>query len=174
MRVGAVIGLIGAGLLLAGCGSGDVTGEASPEGVAAGEPVFSPCDAIPDEALIELGLDPATESPDIMGVAQPGWKICKWQGSGPALGVAATTHTMDDVQENKRNIDFNPVEIAGRQGFTYRETTDRDRRNCDVALASGNGAVIISVAYLGVDQVLEEPCSVVVRRAAHIAQYIPD
>ncbi|MBM4607287.1 hypothetical protein GS575_33155 [Rhodococcus hoagii] len=43
MRVTAVIGLIGAGLLLAGCGSGTVSGDADAEGTAAGEPVFSPC-----------------------------------------------------------------------------------------------------------------------------------
>ncbi len=51
MRVTAVIGLIGAGLLLAGCGSGTVSGDADAEGTAAGEPVFSPCDDIPGEVV---------------------------------------------------------------------------------------------------------------------------
>ncbi|NKR58044.1 DUF3558 domain-containing protein [Rhodococcus hoagii] len=173
MRVTAVIGLIGAGLLLAGCGSGTASGDADAEGTAAGEPVFSPCDDIPDEVLIELGLDPETESPDIMGVKQPGWSICKWQGSGPSLGVAATNHTLRDIQDNSRNTEFREVEISGRQGLTYRETTDIDRRSCDAALATGAGVVIVSVSYLGVDPVVEDPCLVVVRRANHIAQYIP-
>ncbi len=173
MRVGAVIGLVGAGVLLAGCGSGDVEGTAAAVDGTAQEPVFSPCDDIPDEALIELGLSPSTESPDIVGVKQPGWKICKWQGAGPALSVFATTYTLDDVRANARNVEFNPVEIGNRQGFTYRETTDKNRRNCDVALASGNGAVLVSVAYLGVDRVEEEPCSVAVQRATRIAPYIP-
>lgn len=175
MRGTAVIGLIGAGLLVAGCGSGTVSGNADAEGTAAGEPVFSPCDDIPDQVLIELGLDPATEAPEIMGVKQPGWKICKWQGEGeaPALSVFATTYTLDDVRQNKRNTEFTPVEIAGRQGFTYRETTDTDRRNCDVVVASGEGVVLISVANLGVDPLLTEPCAIAVERAGRLAQFIP-
>ncbi|WP_231569511.1 DUF3558 domain-containing protein [Prescottella defluvii] len=152
-----------------------MSGEADPDGVAAGEPVFSPCDDIPDQVLVELGLDPATESPDIVGVKQPGWKICKWQGAGevPALSVFATKFTLDDVRQNQRNTEFMPVEVGGRQGFTYRESADRDRRNCDVAMASGGGVVLISIANLGVDPVLDNPCVVAVERAGRLAQFIP-
>ncbi|MCA1008188.1 DUF3558 domain-containing protein [Rhodococcus hoagii] len=173
MRVTVAIVLIGAGLLLAGCGSGTVPGDAGAEGTAVGEAAFSPCEDIPDQVLIDLGLDPATESPEIMGIKQPGWKICKWQGAGPALGVAATNYTLGDVRENARNTEFNEIEVSGRKGLTYRETTDRERRSCDVALATGGGVAIISVTYLGVDPVVEDPCLVAVRRADNIAQYIP-
>ncbi|QBJ97898.1 DUF3558 domain-containing protein [Rhodococcus sp. ABRD24] len=174
MRLGAAVGLIGVGLLLAGCGSGAVSGTPDPEGRAAGEPVFSPCDDIPDDALREMGLDPTTESPDIMGVKQPGWKICKWQGAEPALSVFSTTYTMEDVRSNKKNIEFNPVEFDGRAGLIYRETTDTKRRSCDVALAASGGAALISVSYLGTDPVAEDPCAVAKRRTEGIVQYIPE
>lgn len=175
MRVTAAIGLIGAGLLLAGCGSGTVSGDADAEGVAAGEPIFSPCDDIPDSALAEVGVDLGTESRDIMGVKQPGWKICMWQGESPApaLSVFATNHTLDDVRANPRNVEFAEIQVGDRQAISYRETTDKDRRNCDVALSSGGGAVLISVAYLGLDAVLEEPCAVAEHRAQRLAEYIP-
>ncbi|MBM4597441.1 DUF3558 domain-containing protein [Rhodococcus hoagii] len=174
MRVTAVIGLIGAGLLLAGCGPGTVSGEADAEGTAAGEPVFSPCDDIPDDAVRSLGMDPATESRDIFGVEQPGWKICEWHGSGPYLTVFSTTYTLDDVRANDSYTQFSDVQVGGRVGLTYRKASENDGRTCEVALPSGQGAVLLSVAYLGVDAVTEDPCSVVERAARKFVEVIPD
>ncbi|NKV80807.1 DUF3558 domain-containing protein [Rhodococcus hoagii] len=111
MRVTAVIGLIGAGLLLAGCGSGTVSGDADAEGTAAGEPVFSPCDDIPGEVVGALGVDPATEERDILGVKQPGWNVCGWRGSEYSVSIFATTRTLDEVRTNDRNEDVLPVEL---------------------------------------------------------------
>jgi len=173
MRVGAVIGLIGAGLLLAGCGSGDVTGEAAPASGTATEPLFSPCDDIPDESIRALGFDPTTEDRDVLGVKQPGWNICGWMGPGPALSVFATTYTLDDVRANDNNTEFTPLELGGRSAFTYRELSDKDRRSCDVAVGTAEGAVLFSVSYLGVDAVTEDPCSVATRVARELADELP-
>lgn len=174
MRGTAVIGLIGAGLLVAGCGSGTVSGNADPEGTAAGEPVFSPCDDIPDEAVRSLGMDPATESRDIFGVEQPGWKICEWHGTGPYLTVFSTTYTLDDVRANDSYTQFSDVEVGGRDGLTYHKISESDGRTCELALPSGEGAVLLSVAYLGVDPVTEDPCSIVGRAARQFVEFIPD
>src|SRR6476619_4623520 len=73
----AGVGLVCGALVLAGCGSETVAGEAEAVGTAAGEPVFSPCDDIPDDALRAFGVDPTTESRDILGVKQPGWNVCR-------------------------------------------------------------------------------------------------
>ncbi|MFC9790193.1 DUF3558 domain-containing protein [Rhodococcus sp. NPDC127528] len=168
-----MIGVVGAGLLLAGCGSGATDGKADAVGAAAGEPVFSPCDDIPDEALRAVEVDPATESRDIAGVKQPGWNICKWQGEGSALSVFATTHSLDDVRVNPKNTDFVPISIIGRQSFSYHELADQARRNCDVAIASKGGAVLVAVAYLGTDPVAEDPCVVAEHRARVLVTYMP-
>ncbi|PTR22936.1 uncharacterized protein DUF3558 [Rhodococcus sp. OK519] len=173
MRVTAVIGLIGAGLLLAGCGSGAVSGDAEAEGTVAGEPVFSPCDDIPDDEIAKLGFDPMTEDRDIMGVKQPGWNICGWMGAGPALSVFATTYTLDDVRKNEKNAEFIPVELNGRTAFSYREKSDEQRRSCDVAISTREGAALISVSYLGIDPVTEDPCSISVRATRALAAYLP-
>ncbi|MDH6281537.1 DUF3558 domain-containing protein [Prescottella agglutinans] len=173
MRVGAVVGLVGAGLLLAGCGSGDVTGEAAPQGVAAGEPVFSPCDDIPDDVLRAAGVDPGTESRDIMGVEQPGWKICKWRGNGPFLTVYSTTYTLDDVRANENNVEFTSVDIGGRGGLQYREVTDWDRKSCDVAIESAGGAVLVSVSDLGGGPRVEDPCALAVQTSRVLVSHIP-
>ena len=174
MRVAAAIGLVGAGLLLAGCASGSVSGDADAEGTAAGEPVFSPCDDIPDDVLRSVGVDPATESRDIMGVEQPGWKICKWRGDGPFLSVFATTYTLDDVRANPRNIEIQPVDIVGREAFKYREKTDSDRKSCDVAIGSTGGAVLVSVSDLGGGERVGDPCELAVGTAGVLASRIPE
>ncbi|WP_433611679.1 DUF3558 domain-containing protein [Prescottella agglutinans] len=173
MRVVAVIGLVGAGLLLAGCGSGDVEGNAAPADGAATGPAFSPCDDVPDEAVRELGMDPATESRDIYDVQQPGWKICEWHGPGPYLTVFSTTYTLDDVRANSRYTDFEDVEVGGRSGISYRTASDGDGRSCEVAVPSGDGAVLVSVAYLGVDPVVEDPCAISGRAMQNLIRYIP-
>ncbi|WP_415638972.1 DUF3558 domain-containing protein [Prescottella defluvii] len=150
-----------------------MSGEADPEGVAAGEPVFSPCDDIPDDALRAVGMDPATESRDIYGVKQPGWNICDWRGSGPYLTVFSTTHTLDDVRSNSKYTEFSSLEVSGREAISYREVVDLDRRSCSVAVGSADGAVLISLAYLGVDQVTEDPCLVAERTIRELIGYIP-
>ncbi|MFI6433201.1 DUF3558 domain-containing protein [Rhodococcus oryzae] len=160
-------------LVLAGCGSETVAGEAEAVGTGAGEPVFSPCDDIPDDALRAAGVDPSTESRDIIGVKQPGWNVCGWHGDGPSLSVFATTHTLDEVRANKQNTEFAPVELRDRAAFSYREQSDRERRSCDVAVESHEGAILVSVVYLGVDPVVEEPCSVAVRTTHQLVENFP-
>lgn len=173
MRGNVVVGLIGAGLLLAGCGSSSVSGNADAEGTAAGEPVFSPCDDIPDEAVRTLGMDPATESRDIYGVQQPGWKICEWHGAGPYLSVLSTTYSLDDVRANDNYTEFSDIEVGGRHGLFFKKVSEGDGRACEVAVSSGTGAVLLSAAYLGVDRVIEDPCVIAERAASQFVEYIP-
>lgn len=175
MRVTAVIGLIGAGLLLAGCGSGTVSGDADAEGTAAGEPVFSPCDDIPDEVVGSLGVDPTSEERDILGVKQPGWNVCGWRGSEFSLSVFATTRTLDEVRTNDRNEDVVPLELDGRESFSYREATDTNRELCDVAMDAAGGAVLVSVGFhvLTPPSNPGEPCELAEGAARAVSQYVP-
>ncbi|WP_258557926.1 DUF3558 domain-containing protein [Rhodococcus sp. AG1013] len=169
------MGLIGAGLALAGCGSGTVSGTADPEAVASGEPAFSPCDDIPDDTLRAVGVDPATEGQDIYDVKQPGWNICMWRGPAFHVTVLATTYTLDDVRSNANNEEFAEVDVEGRPGVLYRQVSDRNRERCDVALSSDGGAVIVQAGFYGKtkprDQ--QEPCEVATRAAGTIASHVP-
>ena len=176
MRVAAAIGLVGAGLLVAGCGAVSVSGNADAEGTASGEPVFSPCDDIPDDVLQSVGVDPTTESRDIMGVEQPGWKICGWRAPDYSLMVFATTHDLDAVRSNDRNEDFLPIELDGRPAFSYREVADTNRESCDVAFASSGGAVLVSVGFHVLTPPINasQPCEVAVHSARAIGEYVPD
>lgn len=173
MRVTAVIGLIGAGLVLAGCGSGTVSGDADAEGTAAGEPVFSPCDDIPEEVLLKLQLDPSTESRDILGVEQPGWKLCRWDGNGYILTVFSTTSSMEDVRANDRNTDFRDQSVGGREAFIYHETSDTRQESCDVALKSRDGAAIVRITLSAVDPASIERCQLALDSALALQPAIP-
>ncbi|RDI24033.1 uncharacterized protein DUF3558 [Rhodococcus sp. AG1013] len=173
MRLVTVVGLISAGLVLAGCGSEAVSGDAETEGVAAGEPVFSPCDEIPDGLLTKLGLDPATESRDILGVAQPGWKLCRWPGSDHSVTVLATTRTVEEVRANTRNVDFVDQRIGGRESFTYREATDSRRETCDVAFRAGEGTTIVRIGLFEVNQQSGDPCQLAIQTATTLEPVIP-
>ncbi|RVW08243.1 DUF3558 domain-containing protein [Prescottella agglutinans] len=175
MRVAAVVGLVGAGLLLAGCGSGDVAGNAAPVDGTAKESVFNPCDDIPDEVVNALAVDLATEERDIIGVKQPGWNVCGWRGSEYSLSVFATTRTLDEVRTNDRNEDFAPVDLDGRSAFTYREVTNVARDSCDVAMGSADGAVLVSIGFhvLTPPSGPNEPCEIAVEAARSISQYVP-
>nr|WP_072751865.1 DUF3558 domain-containing protein [Rhodococcus maanshanensis] len=159
--------------MLVGCGSESVAGEAEAVGAGSGEPVFSPCDDIPDEALRAVGMDPATESQDILDVKQPGWNICKWIGPDHALSLFATTYTMDDVRSNKNFEEFHPIDLGDRSGITFREVADKDRRRCDVAFASNGGAMLVAISYLGGMPVVEEPCAVAVRTTQQLLPRLP-
>lgn len=173
MRVAAVIGLVGAGLLLSGCGSGDVKGEAAPESVAAGEPAFSPCDDIPAEVLREVGVDPDTPDRDIGGVKQPGWNRCRWAGNDYSLTVFATTKSMTDIRTNDRNIDQADSDVDGREALVYRESNDARRERCDVAMRTRDGASIVRVSLFHVESGAD-PCSLAVRTAAVLGPSIPE
>ncbi|MBP1159776.1 DUF3558 domain-containing protein [Rhodococcus sp. PvR099] len=169
----AGFGLVCGALVLVGCGSESVAGEAEAVGAGAGEPVFSPCDDIPDEALTTVGVDPATESRDVLGVKQPGWNVCSWSGSQHDLTVFATTYTLDDVRSNKNNEEFIPLELGNRTAISYREVSDHDRRNCDVALESAGGAVLVSIAYASGAPVGEDSCAIATMTTRELLGQIP-
>ncbi|MFD4180353.1 DUF3558 domain-containing protein [Rhodococcus sp. NPDC058514] len=174
MRVGFVLAVVCGAVVLAGCGSESVSGQAAPEGSAAGEPVFSPCDDLPDDAIRAVGMDPATESRDILGVHQPGWNLCRWNNSTHFLRVYSSTFTLDDVRRNDDFEEFAPVDLGGREAVTFRDVADRERLWCDVATTSAGGAVMVSISESGPDPAVEEPCAVALQTARTLLPHIPE
>ncbi|TQF65772.1 DUF3558 domain-containing protein [Rhodococcus spelaei] len=173
MRVQVMVGVVGAALLLAGCGSGAVDGKADAVGAAAGEPVFSPCDDIPDDALQAVGVDPATASRDIQGVKQPGWNICGWRGQGYTLSVFATTRTFEEVRLNPRNTNFEAVQVGSREAVSYQEVGDHRAELCDIALRTETGAVLVRAILNTADSTSEDRCAIALRSARGLEPYVP-
>ncbi|MFC4605813.1 DUF3558 domain-containing protein [Rhodococcus kronopolitis] len=160
-------------VLVAGCSAGTVAGEAGAVNAGSGEPVFSPCDDIPDDTLRAIGVDPASESMDILDVKQPGWTICQWTGTSYSVFVAATDRTVEEFHANPRNTDFASLTLGHREAFSYRETTDTRHENCDVVMRSGDGAAMVRFSLDTGDPSGTNPCQAAVRTAIQLEPVIP-
>lgn len=157
---------------MVGCGSTSIEGQAETPAPQAGEPTFDPC-SIPDEVLRAVGVDPASETRDILGIKQPGWNLCDWGGDGVAITVFVTANSPSEVRANERFIDFTPIELDGREAFTFRETTDTRNEYCDVMVAAGTDTVMIKSGYFVGRTPPEGPCPLAIQNARALAPFIP-
>ncbi|MFD1811760.1 DUF3558 domain-containing protein [Rhodococcus gannanensis] len=159
--------------LVAGCGTGTVDGEALTDS-GNGEPTFSPCDDIPDEAVAGLGMDPASESRDILGVKTPGWNGCVWTTDGNSyfLRVEATVHPMSEVRGSSLFEEFEDIDVGGRPGVQFRRAADKRRTDCYVAVESDGGVVLTSVKEGRI--VPEDPCATARDATLGLSSWIPE
>ncbi|NLU84728.1 DUF3558 family protein, partial [Rhodococcus sp. HNM0569] len=98
---------------------------------------------ISDEALVQAGLDPATEGPGSLAGGQPGWKSCEWESDRIGVIVSSSATTGPDHFRNfPGNFDFQDVTVAGRQGFTYRQEQDTSGTFCWITIPFENGGVL--------------------------------
>lgn len=161
-------------IALAGCGSTSVEGQAETTKPQAGEPIFDPC-SIPDDALREIGVDPTSERRDIRGVKQPGWSLCGWNEPGFTFFVTifATGMPIDSIRTNERFTDVIPVDIAGREAFTVRETSDTRNEHCDVVLAAGPDTLMLQASYAKGLPPSESPCPLAIKNAQLLEPSLP-
>jgi hypothetical protein len=144
-----------AAALIAGCGT--VSGEAKPEDPAASEPAFDPCDDIPDEAILDMGMDPATEGRDILGVHQPGWNLCGWNDDSVAMTVFSARRPLADVRLNGDYQDFQDIDLNGQPALVFHSLEPISLR-CYVATGTGSdgGLLMVTFSVSGVED--GDPC----------------
>lgn len=164
----AAVGVLG----LVGCGSTSVEGQAETTAPQAGEPAFDPC-SIPDEALRAAGADPRTVTRDISGVKQPGWSVCRWRAPDYFVTVFATGRSIDTIRSDDRFSDFTPVDLDGREAFTFREATDKRNEFCDVLFTSGPDSLMIKSSYLTGRTHPDGACPLAIRNARALIASIP-
>ncbi len=164
--------LLCAAALVSGCGT--VSGQAEAEDPTASDPAFDPCEDIPDEAVRGIGMDPATEARDILGVHQPGAHICQWSNATHSVAVLSTNYTLDDVRRNPDNEKMTEIEIGGRPALEYRVSWDSPERTCDIAFPSGAGTVSITATEAGTGPVVQDPCRVTRQSAGALLPFIPE
>lgn len=158
------------GLLTVSCGS-TVVGE--PERASGQEGLFNPCTDIPDSVIEGVGLDPATESVDIFGVEQPGWKICKWSSDWYFFTIFSNEYTVEQLQANARYVDVESIPIGNRMGVQFHEADDPTLARCFVALAVDQGAVWLSVSTKATYVQTEPTCSLTRRYADALERNLP-
>ncbi|NKR58029.1 DUF3558 domain-containing protein [Rhodococcus hoagii] len=172
VRVRIALGLMCSALVLAGCAA-ETAGEAAPQGKAAGEPVFSPCDDIPDQAIVGIGMDPATESRDIFDVHQPGWSICGWNSDQYSLSVFSTVRSLDELSQNDDYTEFEPVQVGDRDAVVFRSVSYPPTQRSYLAVGTAEGMVMASITDWDEDPTKEPPKQVVVATMQALLPYLP-
>ncbi|MFC9894944.1 DUF3558 domain-containing protein [Nocardia sp. NPDC127579] len=142
----AVLG--GAALVLSGCGE-ETSGTPEPSTSGESAALWDPCTQISDTVLNQVGVDPSTKESGVAGVEEPGWKVCSWHDTKTqwnySLGVWSTVSTVDDFKKKQDNTDFLELSVAGRNGFSFRRTTDSDSEDCYLVFSSDSGAIEVSI-----------------------------
>ncbi|MDE1669124.1 DUF3558 domain-containing protein [Nocardia gipuzkoensis] len=151
-RTAAVVALAGMVLVTSGCESG-TNGTATPSTTtdisAATAALWDPCTQVSDQQLQRIGVVPSTRRSGIAGVEEPGWKVCSWHDAASqwnySLGVWSTIYSIDDLRKKPENVDFVGINVGGRDGFRFRNTSDVSGEDCDLAFPAGQGALQVTV-----------------------------
>ncbi|MCX0270643.1 DUF3558 domain-containing protein [Nocardia zapadnayensis] len=181
----AVVALAGALLAVSGCDAA-TDGSAAPvtttDAAAATEALWDPCTQISDDMLRQVGVDPATRDNTISGVENvEGWKLCSWKDKlareNYALGVWATTHTIEESKQDGNNVDFFDISVGGRHGVQFRRAYDKRDEVCYLSFPANGQTVDISVykAYSTIG--LEDdrpPCEIAAAAAEVLVPIIPE
>ncbi|WP_181063128.1 DUF3558 domain-containing protein [Nocardia nova] len=160
-----------------GCSSSN-SGTATPatsDAKAATAALWDPCTQVTDAALRQAGVDPATRTVNIGGVAVDGWKLCSWHDSPDfyyTLGVWSSVFTVDDLKKKPDNIDFQEVTVGGRKGYQYRTASDKNGTNCYAAFPASQGTFEVSIYNMS-SRATESPCPHAVSAAAAIVPLFP-
>jgi len=159
--------------LVTGCGT-SVDGTATPpsSSSASSANLFQACGKIPDDAVRAAGADPSTAEENASG-HQDGWQRCGWTANWFYLEAVATSHTMDEIEQNSLFHDFKQVNLPNRTGFTFLEGDDPQNPKCDLGFSTSNGSMLITVDTKGGVKPQDDPCVVALRSAGVLNQYLP-
>ncbi|MBV7706466.1 DUF3558 domain-containing protein [Nocardia nova] len=129
-----------------GCSSttdGTPTAPATQDTQAATAALWDPC-TIPHETWQQVGVAPSTLSPTIAGSDHvDGFKHCGGHDVPWTFGVDVWSqiYSVDDYRHKESGTTFQPVTIAGRDGFEYHKTADE----CNLIFASKQGSYSVEV-----------------------------
>jgi hypothetical protein len=116
---------------------------------AATAALWDPCTQVSDQQLQQIGVVSSTKKSGVAGVEEPGWKVCSWHDASSqwnySLGVWSTVYSVDDLRKKPDNVDFVRINVNGRDGFRFRNTSDTDGEDCDLAFPASQGALQITV-----------------------------
>ncbi|MBF6269663.1 DUF3558 domain-containing protein [Nocardia farcinica] len=168
----AVATLLG---LVTGCGTVDLGGT-RPGTPTPAEPemdnLLDPCTDIPDEWLIELGLDPSTERNIVNPDKVSSWRICGWEPSvfSYRMDLLSTSHTIEDTRKNPKIEIIREITIGSRIGLVTRDRIERS--SCYVSLPAEQGMFEIAVGWFD-DRPIEESCDLAIRHAITLEPHLP-
>ncbi|WP_245668686.1 DUF3558 domain-containing protein [Nocardia xishanensis] len=157
---------------VAGC-EGATEGTPTTSTSAAQVALWNPCTEVPDGLLRQIGVDPATEESGVAGVPQSGWEICSWNAAKYHVTVFSTKRTSEEIRNKPGNVEFQDVQIAGRDGTQYRVEGASKRLTCDIVFPALQGAFSVKVGNNPADDHPDDPCSLANRAATMLVPRFP-
>ncbi|MBF6228203.1 DUF3558 domain-containing protein [Nocardia abscessus] len=168
-----LVGALATGVV--GCGDTTSGSPTTGSSTTAAQALFNPCTGIPDEALREAGLDPATEDPGVAGVHQSGWEICGWDAPKYLVTVFSTGRTVSEFESKPGNVEFKDVAVAGRPGRQFKVEGATKDLGCDILFPASQGVIQLRIlnkaAALG--NRADDSCSVLYRVGESLVPVFP-
>ncbi|WP_067853187.1 DUF3558 domain-containing protein [Nocardia shimofusensis] len=135
--------------------------------------LLDPCTDIPDEWLIELGLDPSTEQNIVNPDKISSWRICGWEPSvfSYRMDLLSSSHTIDETRKNPDIEILREITVGTRQGLLNRSKVE-DGRSCYVNLPAEQGMFAIAVSWFD-NRPIEEACDLTIEHATTLEPHLP-
>lgn len=172
--------LAGAVLAVSGCDAttGGSAAPATTTDAVATEALWDPCTQISDDVLRQVGVDPSTRDNTISGVENvEGWKLCSWHDRAVrwnyALGVWATTHSIEETKQDRNNIDFADVIAAGRSGVRFKRAEDSHEEMCYLSFPANGQSIEISIYKTVLTEDERNPCDIALSAAEVLVPVFP-
>lgn len=132
IRLAAVV--ISAGILVAGCGSGDAETPAAPS--------WDPC-TLSDQLITEAGFAPASKRKDVAAGADDTWTGCGWSSADAAVRIQFADDTeLTQLREEPGIADPTDTTVANRPALRFHQSGDGQDTNCSLALGTSGGGVV--------------------------------
>ncbi|MBF6453817.1 DUF3558 domain-containing protein [Nocardia cyriacigeorgica] len=139
--------------------------------------LWDPC-ALPESAISGTGLDAASKDAGIAEVdfTDAGWKICGWRSTAGwyDLTIFSGTPTLEEVKARPTFTNYTPKTVGSHEATQYVPIGATKDLECATAIALQQGVVMINVLARASKGAQEDPCAVVDRHAADLAEYLPE
>lgn len=177
--------VVGAVLVLGGCGKsteGSATGTSSAPATSAAATttdsaanLWDPC-ALPESALTETGLDPATKQSGLFGKQFPGSKMCAWTSNAKwyDLAIYSIGRSLQEIRNRTDLEGFTPTTVGTHEAIQFVDAGDAKRLNCYIAVALRQGDVTFETQTNYAVGKQGDPCVEVRHHADDLVKYLPE
>ncbi|QNG20185.1 DUF3558 domain-containing protein [Rhodococcus triatomae] len=187
--IGAAAIVVAVAASVAGCSGDDDTGEVSATGQAptseVREPrftdqsarpdvIFDPCLDIPDEALVEAGLDPSTKAYEDYPGPDRTFLICAFvsPAADVYVNIASSNSTFDEYVAKEAGNDLREYELDGRRAVDLRMRSSGI--NCTLTVEIGIGIFALTRDLFERDMTREQWCDGMDDIARVFLNYLPE
>ncbi|HLS77821.1 MAG TPA: DUF3558 domain-containing protein, partial [Nocardia sp.] len=136
--------------------------------------LLNPCTDVPDEWLVETGLDPSTERDIVNPTEVSSWRICGWdvQGSAYRVDLMSSSKTLEETRNSTTVTILGDTTVGSRPALLTRVKSDTDAESCYVTFPADQGSFTVSVGWLGRNPA-QNICDLATGHATDLERHLP-